>query len=46
MAAKEVTAAITAEDTFTDWITPKTPGHIEDSHVHFLNISIIGTFRS
>ena len=43
MAAKEVTAALAA-DGFTDWIEPKIPDHIGNSHVHFLNISIGGTW--
>jgi len=44
MAAKEVTASLTAQDTYTDWIEPKTANMIEDAHVHFLNISIAGTW--
>ena len=43
MAAKEVTAALAA-DGFTDWINPKTANNISDAHVHFLNISIGGTW--
>ena len=44
MAAKEVTAALVAENTFTEWLEPKTMNNINDAHVHFLNISIIGTW--
>ncbi len=42
---KEVTAALTAQNTFTDWIKPKIPDHINDPHMHFLNISIGGTWQ-
>lgn len=44
MAAKEVTASLVAENTFTDWINPKIPCKSEDAHVHFLNISVGGTW--
>ena len=40
----EVTAAITAENTFTDWIQPyqaQQAGHYEEGK---LNVSIFGTF--
>jgi len=39
-----VTAAITAEDTFTDWIKAKRPSDINDANTFFLNISIAGTW--
>lgn len=39
-----VTAAIEAEDTFTDWIKPKEVSCIQDVNSHFLNISIAGTW--
>ena len=44
MPAKEVTAALIAENTFTAWIIPKTANHISDAHTHFLNVSIAGTW--
>lgn len=39
-----VTADITAENTFTDWIKPKRPSDINDANTFFLNISIAGTW--
>ncbi|RLB93295.1 MAG: hypothetical protein DRH26_04210 [Deltaproteobacteria bacterium] len=41
---KEVTAAITAENQFTDWIRPKDAHYDDVENGHFLNISIAGTW--
>lgn len=44
MAAKAVTAAITAENNYTTWINPKLAFTKEFNSTHFLNISISGTW--
>jgi len=42
--SKSVTAAITAENNFTDWISPLNAYYNDIENSHFLNLSISGTW--
>ena len=44
MAGKSVEKSIIAQNTFTDWITPKSSLYEDMETAHFLNLSIAGTW--
>ncbi len=44
MAGKSVEKSIIAENTFTDWIMPRSSLYEDKEGAHFLNISIAGTW--